>query len=488
MSLPPATDFMFVNIARPQDMNDKKTRKRINSHVMKPIGAARRCNRSGQKIQLILKSTEAASQVAEIAQRPALPDIETPNPVHPSPETFPSAFKLAPSLPPYERPTSYPMSNRTARILHFLCAADEAPVCKMMRELCFALAFIDDSAMHLVLARLEIDPERTGGKPSRDNTETLSHYNASIEILRSQLGEPGLIAHEIIIGVVVNLACYDIFTNNLQRWKTHMLGLQTMISYRGGIGTLSSQYLQVTATWTDLIGSMILDETPYFTPQQGNEPISSHMQYDYMEESTGVVPESCNDISPLLNLLLKLSNLATGKPELQLREDSALLEALQATVYTTLTLPRYESLGLHNNSSKPQPATYELVRLAILAYLSGPVMFLAGNMVLNVIASHYRGRISRLYDPERLNWAGLEHAELFVLVTGALIEEGSDRYWLLGHLRRIMLSQDLRWNDLVACLNSIAWFDVVWIRGLEKLRTDLATMDGNSVVYRDTFR
>lgn len=79
-----------------------------------------------------------------------------------------------------------------------------------MRELCFALAFVDDSAMHLVLARLEIDPERTGGNPSRDNTETLSHYNASIEILRSQLGEPGLIAHEIIIGVVVNLACYDV--------------------------------------------------------------------------------------------------------------------------------------------------------------------------------------------------------------------------------------------------------------------------------------
>jgi hypothetical protein len=233
---------------------------------------------------------------------------------------------------------------------------------------------------------------------------------------------------------------------------------------------------------------MILDETPYFTPQQANEPMSSHMQYDCMEESKGVVLESCNDISTLLNLLLKLSNLATGRSELELGEDSALLEALQATVYTTLMLPRYENLGLHNNSSTPQAATYELVRLAILAYLSGPVMFLAGNMVLNVIASHYRGTISRLYDPERLGWEGLENVELFVLVTGALIEEGPDRYWLLGHLRRIMISQDLRWNDLAACLNSMAWFDVVWTRGLEKLRTDLATMDGNSAVYRDTFR
>jgi hypothetical protein len=119
MILPPATDFMFVNIARPQDMNDKKTRKRINSHVMKPIGAARRCNRSGQKVKVILKSTEAAPQIAEIEQKPALPDMETPNPVHPSPEVFPSTLKLATSLSPYERPTSYPMSTRTTKILHF---------------------------------------------------------------------------------------------------------------------------------------------------------------------------------------------------------------------------------------------------------------------------------------------------------------------------------------------------------------------------------
>lgn len=228
---------------------------------------------------------------------------------------------------------------------------------------------------------------------------------------------------------------------------------------------------------------MILDETPYFTPQQATEPMNSHMQCDYMEESTGVVPESCNDISTLLKLLIKLSNLATGKSELELTEDSALLEALQATVSTALTLPRYGYLGLRN-SSTPQPATSELVRLAILAYLSGPVMFLAGDMVRNVIASHYRGRISRLYDPERLVWAGLEDVELFVLVTGALIEEGSDRYWLLGHLRRIMLLRNLGWNDLVTRLNSMAWFAVVWTSGLEELRADLAVIDGNSAVHR----
>lgn len=79
-----------------------------------------------------------------------------------------------------------------------------------MRELCFALALADDSAMHLALARLEIDPERTGGWASEETASSLTHYNASIEILRNQLGGAQLMAHEAIIGVVVNLACYDV--------------------------------------------------------------------------------------------------------------------------------------------------------------------------------------------------------------------------------------------------------------------------------------
>uniref|UniRef100_A0A0D2XY92 Transcription factor domain-containing protein n=1 Tax=Fusarium oxysporum (strain Fo5176) TaxID=660025 RepID=A0A0D2XY92_FUSOF len=188
----------------------------------------------------------------------------------------------------------------------------EAPVCKLMRELCFALAFADDSAMHLVLARLEIDPERTGGQASQESASSLIHYNASIEILRNQLGGAQLMAHEAIIGVVM-------FTNNLTRWKTHMSGLKKMIEYRGGINTLSSQYLQVTTVWMDLTGSMILDQPPHLTLYQA----------DLEDEAMDFVQKSHRDTELLLELLLKLSYLAAGKSELDLSEDSALLEELQ---------------------------------------------------------------------------------------------------------------------------------------------------------------
>ncbi|KAG4259175.1 hypothetical protein FPRO03_13109 [Fusarium proliferatum] len=305
-------------------------------------------------------------------------------------------------------------------MLHFLAVDQEAPVCKLMRELCFALALADDSAMHLALARLEIDPERTGGWASEETASSLTHYNASIEILRNQLGGAQLMAHEAIIGVVVNLACYD----------THMSGLQNMIEYRGGIETLSSRDLQVTAIWMDLTGSMVLDQTPHFRTYQVDPSPN-------LDEAMDSIHRSSRDIKVLLASLLKLSNLAAGKSERELSQDSVLLQELQASVYTTLTLPRF-SPDMHQHPLASCLITYEMFRLAVLLYLSGPVTFLA--------------------------------------VVGTLTEVGQDRQTLVVELQRIMRVQGLSWNGLVDKLRSMAWVDVVWSAGLDKLHKDLGIL------------
>ncbi|RBA18474.1 hypothetical protein FPRO05_10769 [Fusarium proliferatum] len=402
----PAVELMFVNIARPQDIKDRKTQRRINSHVMKPIGITRRRARPDDKTEVTFKSLKSLSQNPEVA----------------------------------------------------LAVDQEAPVCKLMRELCFALALADDSAMHLALARLEIDPERTGGWASEETASSLTHYNASIEILRNQLGGAQLMAHEAIIGVVVNLACYD----------THMSGLQKMIEYRGGIETLSSRYLQVTAIWMDLSGSMVLDQTPHFRTYQVDPSPN-------LDEAMDSIHRSSRDIKVLLASLLKLSNLAAGKSERELSQDSVLLEELQASVYTTLTLPRY-SPDMHQHPLASCLMTYEMFRLAVLLYLSGPVTFLAGNRTFNVVTPHLRGRLLRMYKEHRLGWMGQEHVELFILVVGTLTELGQDRQTLVVELQRIMRVQGLRWNGLVDKLRSMAWVDVVWSAGLDKLHKDLAIL------------
>ncbi|QGI97506.1 hypothetical protein CEK26_010575 [Fusarium fujikuroi] len=322
-------------------------------------------------------------------------------------------------------------------------------------------------AMHLALARLEIDPERTEGWASEETASSLTHYNASIEILRNQLGGAQLMAHEAIIGVVL-------FTNNLARWKTHMSGLQKMIEYRGGIETLSSPYLQVTTIWMDLTGSMILDQIPHFKACQADPSTADYIQPNF-NEAMDPAQRSHRDTETLLELLLKLSNLAAGKSERELSEDSVLLEELQASVYTTLTLPRY-SPDMHQHLLASCVMTYEMFRLAVLLYLSGPVTFLAGNRTFNVVTPHLRGRLLRMYREHRLGWMGLEHVELFILVVGTLTEVGQDRQTLLVELQRIIRVQGLRWNGLVDKLRSMAWVDVVWSASLDKLHKDLAIL------------
>ncbi|KAF4950819.1 hypothetical protein FGADI_7952 [Fusarium gaditjirri] len=233
------------------------------------------------------------------------------------------SLNRVPSLCPYQKPNGYPLSARTS-----IAVDQEAPVCKLMRELCFALAFADDSAMHLVLARLEIDPERTGGQVSQESASSLTHYNSSIEILRNQLGGAQLMAHEAIIGVVVNLACYDMFTDNMARWKTHMSGLQKMIEYRGSVSTINIYRI-------DLTGSMILDQTPHLTLYQADLSAVQCIHSNLEDDAMDIVQRSHRDTKVLLELLVKLSNLAAGKSELELSEDSALLEELQAATSTS---------------------------------------------------------------------------------------------------------------------------------------------------------
>ena len=224
----------------------------------------------------------------------------------------------------------------------------------------------------------------------------------------------------------------------------------------------------------DLLGSMILDQTPYLTLHQPDHSITQYIRPNTSDEFLDVEQKSHRDTEILLELLLKLSNLAAGKSELDLSEDSALLAELQAAVYRTLTLPRYNSPGIHEHSLAPCILTYEILRIAVLVYLSGPVTFLAGNRTFNVVAPHLRGRLSRMYKECTLDWTGLEHAELFVLVVGALTEVGQDREKFIIDLHHIMKAQGFRWNNLVHRLRSMAWIDIVWSADLDKLQVDLA--------------
>lgn len=121
----PAVELMFVNIARPQDIKDRKTQRRINSHVMKPIGITRRRARPDDKTEIPLKSVKSLSQYPVIAYKSSLASSNTSSPGTKVPETSPwsleyrHSLNLVPSVCSYPKPSRYPISARTSSMLHF---------------------------------------------------------------------------------------------------------------------------------------------------------------------------------------------------------------------------------------------------------------------------------------------------------------------------------------------------------------------------------
>lgn len=122
---PPAVELMFVNIARPQDIKDRKTQRKINSHVMKPIGITRRRALPVDKIEMTLQSIESTSQNLGGVYKSSLASPNSSSPGTGTPETsswalgYRHSLNLVPSLCPYQKPSGYPMSARTSSMLHF---------------------------------------------------------------------------------------------------------------------------------------------------------------------------------------------------------------------------------------------------------------------------------------------------------------------------------------------------------------------------------
>ncbi|CAG9998463.1 unnamed protein product [Clonostachys byssicola] len=264
----------------------------------------------------------------------------------------------------------------------------------------------------------------------------------------------------------------------------HMLGLQKMIQYRGGIHSLGSRYLRVTATWTDLVGSMATDQVPYFALDQPGPTKARHVQDSAFQESLEGLQMNCPksaSITVLLKLLLSLSNSVAGKSELGLSQDLALMETLHAIVYITLTLPRFNERAIHDDANPLTPieAAYEAFRLAAILYLSGPVMFVAGNKFSNPVASHISWKLSNLLKALIIDWTGLEQVELFVLAFGAVTEVGCGRHWMIVQLNHTMMERGLRWNFIMDNLRSMAWVDIVWSAKLNKLGGDLTHVNGS---------
>lgn len=79
----------------------------------------------------------------------------------------------------------------------------------MLRELCFNLALVDDSAMHLALAGEALYTGQPRKQLLQENDRSLGHYTTSVGLVNKQIEKCNTIVCNGLIGAVIHLASYD---------------------------------------------------------------------------------------------------------------------------------------------------------------------------------------------------------------------------------------------------------------------------------------
>ncbi|RTE72273.1 hypothetical protein BHE90_013334 [Fusarium euwallaceae] len=327
---------MFVSITRPDQIKDRNTQKKINRHVMKPIGLARRRKPKNERIELALRPEGPSSSTAVVLW-------QTDDNVEYASNLY---MRSIPSPMSADQELNYRhFSSRAHRILAFLREWD-SPVCSMMRELSFTLAMMHDSAMHVALALTLVFSQEHKKHLLEESNRSLDHYNKSVSLVNQQITNIGNIVCDALIGVVIILACYDVCIFNLDRWVIHMTGLERVVELRGGFHKISSRYLQTAIIC--LTGSMMLDRPSFFEPAE--EPLQTLGVSHPLGTVTSTLRKRLSNHADICTLLESMSEFATAASEKSpWTNDPISKQKLQLIVYTMLKLPRHDILSIRDD-------------------------------------------------------------------------------------------------------------------------------------------
>lgn len=226
---------------------------------------------------------------------------------------------------------------------------------------------------------------------------------------------------------------------------------------------------------SDVIGSLAFDTTPSFplhdaimdkVEKQTVPPVLSMSLSTLMRAFPSVF-----DICPLLESLSSLAALASKKQPSHWYKDTHLTHAFTHFVHTMLSVSRYK-IPDTSNPLAPELAMREVLRLASLVFIANPVYHLASNRDFR---SHHGGRLRNLLNSAALNWSGLEHMELWVLIVSIVAddEEGEDKSIIVSRIKSRVRAHGFGWKEVVKALRDIAWIDGVFSMEVDKLREQL---------------
>ncbi|KAF5551011.1 hypothetical protein FPHYL_9240 [Fusarium phyllophilum] len=440
----------FVSVSHPDEVKNRHNKRKIHQHVMKDIGLSRRKNTRTRKSRTEQEiSKDPALHETHAAYTLSQPDNYRHNAISQS-----SVQLLGPGA---DR-TLYSSTDTRAKMMEAFLLRPKSSICDKVREMCFAIGLVDQATLNLALAETALySNEYTGDMHSgREDSTALKHYNLSLRFTSQKIQTLNSVPSDEILITVIGLANYDMSIGKVERYSTHLAGLETLVRGRGGVERFRSSYLLLSLIWSDVIGSLSLDRPPRFAAPshlwtQPEPPTITHV----LEKTLNALEEFSPVLSDLCSVLLSLTRVAKAS---QHWEESTFryCETILQSSYFLLLVPRHIPSEGPEEHSSGIPLIHQAVRLAALRFL----VTAAEHSHHTLGAIHYRKpQLSNLLADYEISWHGLEELQVWVLVIATVTEGTHDRDWMTERIAITIERLGLNWIELKGTLRQIAWLD-----------------------------
>ncbi|KAF2629211.1 hypothetical protein BU25DRAFT_364230 [Macroventuria anomochaeta] len=248
--------FSFVNLKHPDDLKDEETQLRIRRLAMTEVGKARRKPRTKRERNEVVLELRNATQ-----RQPNIDRLGSG------------------SIDPFSH---YPIElDDNARVLLANIFNPESRHASQLRGSWFPVGLDSPAAFHHALANSQnfIFQKMYGYFPSQDNAQALIHHQKALRFARELLSDSTKHTSNKALGTIVSFICHHVSTasedgdQGLQaqallgsfgggEWKQHHNALLEIIDLRGGYNTIDQEYLRITISWGDLMGSFAQDIPP----------------------------------------------------------------------------------------------------------------------------------------------------------------------------------------------------------------------------------
>ncbi|ENI07978.1 hypothetical protein COCC4DRAFT_20880 [Bipolaris maydis ATCC 48331] len=433
--------FNFVNLQHPDDLKNEETQLRIRRLAMTEVGKARRKPKTKRaRHEIVLEFRKPSEQS------------------HTHVDRF-GGGQLDP-FGPY--PVELDDSER-ALLANVLTTEDNNHP-TVLRGSWYPVGLSYIPAFYNMLANSQnfLFEKRHGYFPSQDDAVALRHHHKALRHTTEMMKDPKMHQSDELIGSMVSFMIHQALLGNFPNdgWQKHADALARIVQLRGGYDSITTDFLRVTVSWGDLLGSFFQDRSPAV-------PMPSQWLTDSKSPPNSPRPANAVSLSWKQQLPMQLDWITIFDDVVQLIwldrmfNEKQLMLAITSGSWMEPTIYRLLSIRpLHKGNSR-EHVMEEVCRLGTLLFLS-PFWRALGQSPVRTSAIS-RNLLLVLFE-NMIEWSELKPFLIWAIYFAAIetkdLAERSQFVLMLGILMSGMQLQE--WDGLMNIVKGVLWVEKIF--------------------------